>query len=155
MLIVPTQLDYKKYSSIELKYKLNRLIQQTGQTVNLNTPEGQEDIFEIPVKVINLACSKIQLQLQVAAGGTGFANYIFGNCIPFWQQVQLYNRGGQLIVDLYQAQNYTNLVTLPETKFEELKTMDRYVAGTTENTLPTAATNPVGKIKYFKQQIMN
>ena len=74
----------KKYSSIEPKYKLSRLIQQTGeQTVTLNTAGGQEDIFEIPVKVINLAHSKIQLQLQVAAGGTGFANYIVGNCILF------------------------------------------------------------------------
>ena len=125
---MPTQLDYKKYSSIEPKYKLSRLIQQTGeQTVTLNTPWGQEDIFEIPVKLINLAHSKIQLQLQVAAGGTGFANYIFGNCILFWQQVQLYNRESQLLVDLYQAQNYTNLVFLPKTKFEELKTMDKYI----------------------------
>ena len=82
--------------------------------------------------------------------GANFANYIFGNCIPFWQQVQLYNRGGQLIVDLYQAQNYTNLVTLPETKFEELKTMDRYTAGTTGNIPPNADTDPVGQGQVFR-----
>ena len=149
--VVPTQLDYKKYPTIKPKYKLSRLIQQTGgQTVTLNTAGGQESIFEIPVKVINLACSKIQLQLQIAAGGAGFSNYIFGNCIPFWQQVQLYNRGGQLIVDLYQAQNHTNLVTLPETKFEELKTMDRYAAGLTGNIPPSTATNPVGQGQVFQ-----
>ena len=83
-IVVPTQLDYKKYPTIKPKYKLSRLIQQTGeQTVTLNMAGGQESIFEIPVKIINLARSKIQLQLQVAAGGANFANYIFGNCIPF------------------------------------------------------------------------
>ena len=74
-IVIPTQLDYKKYPTIKPKYKLSRLIQQTGgQTFTLNTAGGQESIFEIPVKVINLACSKIQLQLQIAAGGSGFAN---------------------------------------------------------------------------------
>ena len=150
-IVIPMQLDYKKYLTIKPKYKLSRLIQQTGgQTVTLNTAGGQESIFEIPVKVINLARSKIQLQLQIAAGGAGFINYIFGNCISFWQQVQLYNRGGQLIVDLYQAQNYTNVVTLPETKFEELKTMDRYIAGTTGNIPPNTATDPVGQGQVFR-----
>ena len=92
-IVVSTQLDYKKYPTIKPKYKLSRLIQQMGrQTVTLNTAGGQESIFEIPVKVINLAYSKIQLQLQLAADSAGVSNYIFGNCIFFWQQVQLYNR---------------------------------------------------------------
>ena len=122
-IVIPTQLDYRKYQSVDPKYCLTRLIQQTGgQTVNLNAAGGQGSIFELPVKVFNLSRSKIQLQLQVATTeGAILSNYLFSNVIPFWKQTQLYNCGGKLLVDLIQAQNYTNLVTLPETKYEDFK----------------------------------
>ena len=38
---------------------------------------------------------------------------------------------------------------MPETKFEELKTMDRYFEGTMENSPPIAATDPVGQGQVF------
>ena len=142
---IAKQLDYKKTPSVDPKYRLTRLIQQTGgQVVQLNTAGGQESIFELPVKVFNLARSRINLQLQIAAPGAGISNYIFGNTIYFWQNIQFYNRGGLLLVDLRYVQNYTNLVTLPETNLEDFLTYGTYKAGTTGNIPATAATDATG-----------
>ena len=128
--VIPTQLDYKKYPYVTPDYQLSKLIQQTGgQTIATTAAGGQESIFEIPAKVLNLSKSELKFTLNIPEVNTKFA-YALCNVLPWWQQIQVYTRGGLMLCDLVNANNYTNLVVPVETKIDEFITYDQGDYGT-------------------------
>jgi len=129
-LIHPNSLDYTQYNFVTPDYQLTKLIQQTGGQVNtITTSGGTESIFELPAKVFNFGKSFISFSISIPDTGANTTyNWFQTNVIPFWQQIQVYTKGGLFLCDLISAHNYSNLVNPIETKIENLKTYDQYVA---------------------------
>ena len=128
-LIHPNSLDYTQYNFVTPDYQLTKLIQQTGGQINtITTSGGMESIFELPAKVFNFGKSFLSFSISIPDGGANNYNWFQTNVIPFWQQIQVYTKGGLFLCDLISAHNYSNLVNPVETKLENLKTYDQYVA---------------------------
>ena len=109
-IVISNQVDYKKYNYVTPNYELSKLTQQTGgATVTATTSGGQESIFELPAKVINLAQSGIKFTVTIPDLNTKY-NWVQCNVLQWWQQIQLYTRGGLMLMDLINTHNYTNLV---------------------------------------------
>ena len=75
----------------------------TGETVTINAAGGQVSTFEISANVINTAKSWLEFELEPTASGAGRFNYLYTLGLPMIQQVQLYDRTSQPIVDLQRA----------------------------------------------------
>jgi hypothetical protein len=154
--IAPREIDYRGKEFTALKYNYQRLIQQTGgQTVTVSSSGGQESVFEIPSVVFNPARSYIQFTAYFQESATaGQRTWIPANLLPFWQQVQFLPRGGIPLVDLNNAQNYTQMIMAREKKFSDLKTAwDTNTAGATAATATgfgtgTRISNTVNIVNY-------
>ena len=128
-MVISNQVDYKKYNYVTPNYELSKLTQQTGgATVTATTSGGVESIFELPAKVINLAQSGIKFTVTIPELNTKY-NWVQCNILQWWQQIQLYTRGGLMLMDLINAHNYTNLEYPYEAKLVELQTNDQFIYG--------------------------
>ena len=128
-LIHPNSLDYTQYNFVTPDYQLTKLIQQTGGQINtITTSGGTESIFELPAKVFNFGKSFLSFSISIPEVDTKYA-WSPAVGIPFFQQIQVYTKGGLFLCDLINAHNYTNLVMPVETKIENLKTKDQFYYG--------------------------
>ena len=130
-IVISNQVDYKKYNYVTPNYELSKLTQQTGgATVTATTSGGQESIFKLPAKVINLAQSRIKFTATIPNLNASY-NWAQCNVLQWWQQIQLYTRSGLMLMDLINAHNYTNLVYPYEAKLVELQTNDQFTYAAT------------------------
>mgnify|MGYP005856333249 CR=1 FL=1 len=125
---IPSELDYSKDPYMSPRYEWSLVTQQTNNySVTVDASGATESIFQIPGgAVYNLAKSYICFDMSVPAAGAGNFDWVPSSLIPTFSQVQLYPQGGLMLTDLNYAQNYTNIVTFPETKLEDFRTYDKY-----------------------------
>lgn len=63
---IANQLDYKKVVYTHPTYRYNKvLMQRGGQQITFTSQGGNDYIFEIPVKVINLAKSYFTMKIMI------------------------------------------------------------------------------------------
>lgn len=110
---------------IHPKYKLHRVIQQTGgQQMVLPVGGGLDSIFEIPVRFMNFAQSYLYFTvslpaLAAATYGADKINWFFTDAITPILQIQLYTKAGTYLADLNFVPNYTKVVGKVETPLSE------------------------------------
>lgn len=120
---IAKELDYKKQAYASPDYRISKLLPQSGgQTVTITTSGGQESIFEIPIKAINLSKSHIYFVITPTAGAQ--FSWAFTDCFTPFRQLQLYTRSGIYLCDLNEISNYTKIVWKPETKLQEFLDYD-------------------------------
>lgn len=124
---VANELDYKQVNISRPTYILSQITQQSGagNDIIVTTSGGQESIFEIPTKVINLSRSILTFDSssQIQAPTTEFM-WAHVNGITHIQQLQLYNRNGLFLADITDVNKYTNMVMRYETHKEEPRNWD-------------------------------
>lgn len=123
MSLQPDQIDYSKNELSDLPtYRYSRVAAQDGTTAATINESTSETIFQVPAKVANWSRDYISLTLT-PAGTAGAGNYynFFSNMISPIRQIQLYNRGGQNVVDLNYQPQYTRMVLPAETKASDME----------------------------------
>jgi hypothetical protein len=129
MSVVSNQLDYQKYQYSYPSYKLSKLLPLSGSTSQTITASGgQEVLFELPAKIMNLSRGYLSFDFDPSEGGNGKFNYIPCDTISPIRQIQLYTRGGLYLCDLNEVANYIKVVLKPETKIEDYLKFDRCTA---------------------------
>jgi hypothetical protein len=128
--IIDDALNYQKYIHQYGTYQLTRITQQSGSmTMNNGTPlqlnGGDETIFEIPPKVFNCARSSIRFTVTVPIPPNTKFNWVYTDGIMYFRQIQFLTRLGTYLVDLNDADRYSNMVLRRETKFEDYITWDK------------------------------
>jgi hypothetical protein len=130
------QLDYKKSEYMHPTYRYTKVLQQAGgQSATITTAGGQETIFELPIKCMNLNRSYLDFSVNLPAVADRFQSVYYA-CFPFWRQVQLYTRSGIYICDINEFANYTKVVWNPETKLSEFLNYQK--TGVASNIAPAA-----------------
>ena len=116
--VISDQLKYKKYELSHPQYKLSQLYPLSGLTSqNISTSGGQEIIFQLPNKCINLSKCFLNynfIQNLNAAANNGFYNHM--NPLSGIRQIQLYTQGGVYLCDVYHVNKYMDVVYYAETK---------------------------------------
>lgn len=106
------------------KVEYTRIIQQSGgSSFNIGT-SSSESIFELPARVMNLARSHLKFKMVVPdPGATVNVNWMWHHEGGI-RQIQLYTRGGTMLCDLSNLQQYLSVVTCVETKKNDCQTID-------------------------------
>ncbi len=146
---ISKQLDYEKKGYVHPEYRFSQVLPLSGgQTVTVSTAGGQETQFEIPVRPVNLSRTYLQFQASIAALAAN-SNMVFGDCIPFFQQVQAYTRSGLYLADLNYANNYTKVVLNAETKLPEFLNNNTQSSANIAAGDPTADPQVIGSGAMF------
>lgn len=123
MSLQPDQIDYSKNELSDLPtYRYSRIAAQDGTTATVINESTSETIFQVPAKVANWSRDYIGFTLtpDAVAGANLYYNF-FSNMISSIRQIQLYNRGGQNVVDLNYQPQYTRMVLPAETKASDME----------------------------------
>lgn len=121
--VVSQELDYKVRTVSHPTYQLSQVIQQAGGlTSTISVAGGNESIFELPPKVMNLSKSVLSFTTTPAASASTNIMHIDG--ITTIKQIQLYTRTGVFLCDLTDVHKYTNITIRRNTSKSELMTMD-------------------------------
>jgi hypothetical protein len=113
--LVSKELDYKIYTNSHPTYAHSKIMPQTGTLSLTMTPTGgEETIFEISPKVINLAKTYLQFTCTLAITAGGRSNKVFADTVPQIRQIQLYTRTGKFLVDVQYANTYLNAISRHE-----------------------------------------
>ncbi len=129
---VATQLDYSKHASVEPDYKLTRLTPRQGSAdVTVTTTGGTEIHFDIPEKCYNLSRSYLSYDVRCRQvdGKYTFAHF---STIPHIRQIQLYTRGGTMLMDLNHVNNTLNMMVPCDTSLDEFQTLENHDVADTE-----------------------
>lgn len=81
---------------------------------------GEESIFKIPTMVGNLARSFLNGTITIQAPGAGICNWMYASQVSPIAEIQLYNASGTMVVDLRNANFYTDIVSKPETSRNDM-----------------------------------
>lgn len=131
--VVSDQLKYTKKSFSHPKYKLHNIYPLSGlQETTVTSSGGQEIIFQLPVKCMNLSESFINFDITLAVGLTAAQQKtIWKNLTPLSliRQIQLYTQSGVYLADIYYLNKYMNTVFYPETSEKTFSTFPNLVAG--------------------------
>lgn len=138
--IVSQELSNKSKMYSHPKYKLTQLypITSANQNAIITAAGGTEITFQLPVKVMNLGRSYLNLTLTPTAGGAALANILHASPLSFLRQIQLFTQAGVYLTDLYYANQYMNTVYFPETSHDEFAT-NEILTSTSVNTHSTLA----------------
>ena len=108
-------------------YRLHRVTQETGGTdVALNAAGGQISKFLLPVKAFNPSKCILAYDITISDGGNNVFNWILANCMSHYRNIRFKTRQNVNIAEINEPGNYSSLVWLPETKFDDFKTFDVY-----------------------------
>lgn len=132
--VVSEELKYTKKSFSHPKYKLHQLYPLSGsQTQTITAAGGQEIIFQLPVKVMNL--SESYLSFSYVPSGASGAGIHFAHVSPLSliRQIQLYTQSGVYLADVYYVNKYLNTVFYPETKQDDFLTNEEINATSLNN----------------------
>lgn len=144
---VSSELKFRKVELSHPKYKLSQLYPLSGlQTQTVNAAGGQEIIFQLPVKVMNLSESFLNFNFtQSANAGANNYYYIHKNPLVGIRQIQLYTQGGVYLCDLYNVNKYMDVVYFAETSQKEFLSEENSNLNSVKNyTLGAAPSNDLG-----------
>lgn len=139
-------LDYKKYNLTYPSYAMTVCLPVSGGNTWSVSAAGTEILIELPPTAINLARSILYFQVNLVdnAGGMNTPNiqsWFHSGCLSFIRQMQLYTRTNTYVCDLYEAQNYTEVVWKAETKQSDFMTYDQAVNSVGGAAIPTNINN--------------
>ena len=124
---ISQEIDYKAISHSHPSYRLSKLLPLSGtQTVTVSSAGStQETLIEIPTKCFNLGESILYWRRTIAAQAAGTFSRSFEDTYGEIQQMQLYTRNGQYLMDLNNFQNYLQLSRKLQTPFESFQSYDQ------------------------------
>lgn len=107
-----TELDFRPKVLEHSQYRWSRLVPITGgQTVTLQPSTTTECSFEIPTKVLNLARTRLEFNVNIpASAGTGTAYSIHSCGVAPIDRLSLYTRNGVFLCDLNNFNVATNML---------------------------------------------
>lgn len=121
MSVTSRELDYSKIMVNHSSYQYGMVKPQTSAGVDrVIDSGGNETIFEIPVKGLNLDETILYYTLY-KANVANRKTIHYADCLPEIRQIQLYDRNGLMMVDLLHSNLYTNSVMRQETEYEKIK----------------------------------
>eukprot|EP00732_Lithocolla_globosa_P000407 Lithocolla_globosa_v1_NODE_121_length_6109_cov_174.362075.p3 type:complete len:177 gc:universal NODE_121_length_6109_cov_174.362075:3686-3156(-) len=125
MSVVSQALDYQIKSVEHPTYQLSKVTQQNGGTgVTITPASGQESIFELPPKVMNLSESILSFTATYAELN-GKYTWVYTEGIPLIRQIQLYTRTGVHLVDINDLNKYMKCTMRMSHKVEDVITWDK------------------------------
>lgn len=125
MSIVAPELDYAKQTISHGTYQYSQVIQQTnGTSVTISVQGGQESIFEIAPKCMNLSETVLAFTANIPAL-TSKTAYVYAEGMPYIGQIQLYTRTGLFLMDINDLNNYLATVTRRESKLADILGLDK------------------------------
>lgn len=113
-----TALDYTQKSLSHPRYRFSQILPQTTPpTVN----GGQDILFQIPVRVVNMSESILRFTIKPPAAGPGAGTINVSHVTPLSmiRTIEFYNQGNQMLCQLYNVNKYLNTVFFAETKLED------------------------------------
>ena len=129
MAITSEELNRNSFAIKHGTYEYTKVVPNTGsQSTTITTSGGQEVIFELSSKVYNFNKSILSFTLTPALTSAKY-NWMFADSLCMLRQVQLYTRTGLYLVDIQDANRYTNMTLRHETRSEELFTCDNGADG--------------------------
>jgi len=155
--IIPPQLNYSRSGIVCPNYQFTTLLTVSGGNSFQISAAGTEVLIELPVRAMNLSRSHLYFQIGIVDTGATYNNLQLwmnsGAFAPF-RQMQLYTRSNTFVSDIYELQNYTNMVWLPQTKLQDFLTFDQGLnCGAGSNTFATPNKN--GFIQYLQPSYLN
>ena len=130
MSIVSQSLDYQKKSVSHPTYQLSKTTPQTGSTsVIITTAGGNESVFEMSAKVINLSKSVLSFTASYPKPPDDKYNWIFTEGIPLIRQIQLYTRTGIYLTDINDLNKYLKMRLRQSLAVEDVMTYDKIASG--------------------------
>ena len=117
--VVSDQLRYRPKVYSHPKYRYTRLFPQSGFN-SLTASSGTELIFQLPVKVMNLAESHLRFTVTPVVP-IGAGNVIVAHKTPLSaiRQIQVISSSGAYLLDLYNVNRYLNTIFHAETPLQE------------------------------------
>eukprot|EP00732_Lithocolla_globosa_P004890 Lithocolla_globosa_v1_NODE_4730_length_1378_cov_357.560847.p1 type:complete len:445 gc:universal NODE_4730_length_1378_cov_357.560847:1-1335(+) len=129
MSIVSQSLDYQKKSVSHPTYQLSKTTPQTGSTsVTVTTAGGNESVFELSAKVMNLSKSILSFSALYPDLDTKY-NWVYTEGIPLIRQIQLYTRTGIYLCDINDLNKYLKMQLRQSHAIEDVLTYDKIESG--------------------------
>eukprot|EP00732_Lithocolla_globosa_P004070 Lithocolla_globosa_v1_NODE_3535_length_1644_cov_125.396476.p1 type:complete len:451 gc:universal NODE_3535_length_1644_cov_125.396476:1375-23(-) len=145
MSVVTQSLDYQQKSVSHPTYQLSKNTPQTGSTtVTITTSGGQESIFEISPKVMNLSKSILSFTSTPVASGANKRNFVHIDGVSLIRTIQLYTRTGVYLCDINDLNKYMKMTMRQSHAIDDVMTFDKnlngngYFEGLRTNNSPTA-----------------
>ena len=132
MSLVSQSLDYK---SVDVSYPTYQLSKVTSQLPlsDISVSGGNESIFELPPKVMNLGKSILSFTATVPKTGD-LSSFFHADGLSFIRQIQLYTRQGLFLADINACNYYTKAVNRRSNKISDVQSYDVAVGGDTATT---------------------
>eukprot|EP00732_Lithocolla_globosa_P002892 Lithocolla_globosa_v1_NODE_2056_length_2188_cov_186.682607.p1 type:complete len:447 gc:universal NODE_2056_length_2188_cov_186.682607:1671-331(-) len=120
-------LDYQIRNVDHPTYQLSKVTPQTGsQTETITASGGQETIFELPPKVMNLSESILSFTATpLAPGDAARYNWLHIDGISLINQIQLYTRTGVHLVDINDLNKYMKMTMRMSHRIDDKMTWDK------------------------------
>lgn len=118
------ELLYPPIPIVHPTYEYTKIYPQTNIQTLAVTNGGDETIFEIPVKVFNLAKSVLSFTMTPTVATT-LTGHIFAEGTPHLRSIQLYNRSGLFLCNITHLNKYMGSVTRYVTDQSYFKTFDK------------------------------
>lgn len=132
---VAPQQNYQKVVSAYPDYKYVKVptVNPVGQNNTLiNTSGGTDVRFDLPVLAYNLAQSSLQFTIKTAA--STHYSFLFMDALSPFSQIQLFTRGGAMLCDLQNVQNFTKVIWKSRISRKEYENMDTHSMNETVGT---------------------
>ena len=125
--ISTNELNYRGVGINSPSYRYHGITQETGgDNVTLNANGGQLSRFILPSRCFNPSKCMLEYTISIPEGPNATFNWIYANVISHFQQIRFRTKTNINICEINDVGQYSSLVLLPETKFEEMKTYDTY-----------------------------
>ena len=127
------EIEYAPKASSHGSYRISRVLPLGSQTPSLSASSTTEVQFEIPNKVYNLSKSSLDFEMQVLEGTTASTvNRLHNNGLVMLDRVSLYDRSGVYLMDITNANSYTNCINQYVTGLEDMSSRDSSRGGATQ-----------------------
>jgi hypothetical protein len=124
VVVMAPELDYKKVAYSHPTYKLSKLLPLSGaSSVTITPGSNPESQIEIPTKAHNWAKTNLVFNMNPDATAAAY-NYLFEDTLTPIRQFQVLTRGGAILADVNNAQNYIRIVRKKETPFADYECFD-------------------------------
>jgi hypothetical protein len=132
--IVLNELNYRPVTTTNGMYKYTKLTQEVGgYDKTVTTTSTTTSKFKLPVRVLNLANSRINFTLTMYHSSQSQITHIYSNFIPFFQKLRLYNdKGTNIEVD--NLHYYSNAISMSHFSNDELEKNDTFYGDVSSKT---------------------
>jgi hypothetical protein len=126
--IVAPELDYKPVDVSHGTYQFSKSTPQVSLDAvdSISTAGGEETIFELPSKVMNLGKSILSFQANPTVVTT--YKWMHADSIAFIRQLQLYTKEGLYLCDIQDFNMYMKCINRKSNRISDVQTFDKPAA---------------------------